>query len=411
MANSSTSRAEAMKIAQAMKYLRRQALEQQAARKQAPINPIQPIASLAKSEATKALAKEAGKAMGLTSSAPAAVPGTIPGGVASMPGGGTLMADGSITAAPTPPASSLTMGNVAGTIAALKGGYDTIQGLQHGGEGLRSGLTTGGAGIGQLIGGPLGAGAGAALGNIVGYGLQGNGWKNKLALTAVLPPLGIAKMLGFNPIHKTTRQVAQEHTADLLKQFKDDKQYQDYVGAMREGHNRAPATPNTPFAGKYATWDEYKKAGLQAGDLSGVYGNLKTFGQDWTKIDQRQREAVTQGLIDAGLYNSKKGEVELTDAERAKQIYKDVLANLPAAPAPQQQATQGGSRGKQEDKKGKKGSSGNFPIGPLPPLASPTMPELDPKIADAYRKIFDENQGVSGNNPWQRNPWLISNGR
>lgn len=411
MANSSTSRAEAMQIAQALKYMRRQALEKQAllAQAQAPkANPMDAVAGLAKKEALKYVAKEGGKAMGLTSAAPTA--GTIPGGVASMPGGGTLMADGTVVGSAPSSTGALSMGNVAGAVAALKGGYDTINGLQHGGEGLRSGLTMGGAGIGQMVAGPLGAGAGAVLGNIAGYGLQGDGWKNKLALTAVLPPLGIAKMLGFNPIHKTTRQVAQEHTADLQGQFKDDKMFQDYVAGMRAQHNAPPPDKSKPFAGKYATWDEYKKAGLEAGDLTGVYGNMKTFGQDWTKIDQRQREAVTKGLIDAGLYNSKKGEVEINDADRAKEIYKTTLANLPAVAA----ATTGqGTRGKQEVSTGKKKASGKFPLEALPPLTSPipVVPEVDPRIADAYKRIFEENQGVTGNSPWQNNPWLKIGGR
>lgn len=241
--------------------------------------------------------------------------------VGSAANGGTMMSDGSIVGGSN---GTFSLGNVAGAVAAAKGTYDAINGLQHGGEGLRSGLTTAGAGIGQLIGGPLGAGAGAVLGNVAGYGLQGNGWKNKLALTAVLPPLGVAKMLGFNPIHKTTRQRAQEHTKDLLGKNKDDSKYQAYTRGMREQYNSAPPDPSKPFAGKYATWDEYKKAGLEAKDLTGVYGNIKTFGKDWSNIDQGQREKITQGLIDAGLYKSKKGEVEITDADKAKQIYAEV---------------------------------------------------------------------------------------
>lgn len=286
------------------------------------------VASLAVSKGAQYGVKKGIEA--LTGSAePAAQAATeaAPTAVGSAANGGTMMSDGSIVGGD---GGTFSLGNVAGAIAAAKGTYDSINGLQHGGEGLRSGLTTAGAGVGQLIGGPLGAGAGAILGNVAGYGLQGNGWKNKLALTAVMPPLGIAKMLGFNPIHQTTRQRAQEHTADLMDQFKDDKKYQSYIEETRRGYNDAPVDPAHPFAGKYGTWDEYKSAGLNAKDLAGVYGNLKTFGQDWTNIDQGQREKVTQGLIDAGLYNSKKGEVEITDADKAKQIYSDLAKSFTA---------------------------------------------------------------------------------
>ena len=65
----------------------------------------------------------------------------------------------------------------------------------------------------------------------------------------------------------------------------------------------------------YATWEEYKGAGLDAADLTGVYGNIKTFGPEWASLTQEQRQAVTQGIIDAGLYESNKGEVEIIKDE------------------------------------------------------------------------------------------------
>jgi hypothetical protein len=307
-----------------------QAPQQQIPAQPAAPSPAQQLAQSVVNAGIKKGINYGAESIGGMSSA-AAPAGVVEGGVGTAIDGSTMMANPAFTAEAPGAFSSGTLGaagNVIGTIAALKGGYDTINGLQHGGEGLRGGLTTAGAGVGQLIGGPLGAGAGAILGNIAGYGLQGDGWKNKLALTAVMPPLGVAKMLGFNPIHKTTRQSAQEHTSDLLKQNKDDSKYQDYIKSIRAGYDRAPETPDTPFAGKYRNWDEYKAAGLQAGDLSGVYGNLKTFGKDWTDIDQSQREQITQGLIKADLYKSKRGEVEITDAERAKQVYADIAKSF-----------------------------------------------------------------------------------
>jgi len=210
--------------------------------------------------------------------------------------------------------------------AAAKGTYDAYKGWEHGGEGMRSGLTSAGAGIGSLMFGPgLGTAAGAAFGNVLGYGLQGDGWKNKAALLATSPILLGAKLAGVNLMKKTTKQVQQEHTQDLSKLDPNNAAWQNYLGGMRN----QVANKEAPFAGKYKTFDEYKKAGLQANDLTGVYGNLKTFGPEWEKLSFADKQKVTQALIDANMYNSKKGEVVVTDSEKAKQIRDQVLGIKP----------------------------------------------------------------------------------
>lgn len=183
---------------------------------------------------------------------------------------------------------------------------------------------------GSLGVGPLaGIAAATYLGGKSAYdmfkGKSDNSLQGKAGrLTLGMATGGLSELARPFAMHKSTRDVARGHTKDLLKQS-DDKQYQNYVSGMREQYNSAPVDPSKPFAGKYGSWDEYKKAGLEAGDLTGVYGNLKTFGQDWTKLNFDQQKKVTQGLIDAGLYNSKKGEVEITDADKAKQIYASTL--------------------------------------------------------------------------------------
>jgi len=218
-------------------------------------------------------------------------------------------------------------GSFAGPLMAAKGGYDVIKGFNRGGEGVRSGTTTLGAGIGSMIMPGLGTAAGAAVGNVVGYGLQGSGIKNDLALAAVSPVLLGAKKLGIidKLMHKTTRQVAQEHTQDLLNQGKDNQNWQQYAAGMREQFNAAPPDKSKPFAGKYATWADYEKGGLDAADLTGVYGNLKVYGPEWANLTQEQRQAITQANIESGLYKSKKGEVEITDEKKAIENKNNVL--------------------------------------------------------------------------------------
>lgn len=168
---------------------------------------------------------------------------------------------------------------------------------------------TGARGIGQ------GAASGAAMGSY--FGLPG------AAIGA-----GIGGLLGFgNSVFNkpSTRDIQRKHTKGLLGTAPDDAQWQGYVQAMRAQNESAPPDPSKPFAGKYATWDDYVRGGLEAGDLTGVYGNLQTFGPDWANLSQDQRQKVTQGIIDAGLYNSKKGEVEISDPVRAKQIYDQII--------------------------------------------------------------------------------------
>lgn len=231
--------------------------------------------------------------------------------------------------------STSTAGTIGGALLGAKGLYDIGKGWQNGGKGMRSGLTEAMGGTGLALGGPIGGAIGAVGGNIVGYGLQGNGWKNDAALLALGPyalPLFAAKKLGLVTPHKTTRQTAQEHSQQLLKDAGDDQNAQNYVQGMRAQFNEAPKG-NAFAGGKYKTFDEYQKAGLDPKDLSGVYGNIKTFGPSaWAALSQDQREAVTQGLIGANLYKSKKGEVEITDADQAQQIYNTILGqNQPQA--------------------------------------------------------------------------------
>jgi len=146
---------------------------------------------------------------------------------------------------------------------------------------------------------------------------------------------GLQRSIDNKLFHQSTRGVAKEHTAQLLQQGVDNKAYQDYVMGMRAQHNSGPKDPTKPFAGKYASWDEYQKAGLEAADLTGVYGNIKTYGPAWASLTQEQRQAVTQANINSGLYSSKKGEVEITNEQKARENFDNVIKNW-KAPAPQQ---------------------------------------------------------------------------
>lgn len=282
------------------------------------------------SSAGQSVASEAGKEA--VSSLPDFLSGAGSSGAEAIPvqtlsDGTTLMSDGSTLAADGGGVLG-TAGTILGAAAAAKGGYDTIKGMQNGGEGTRAGLTTMGSGIGSILLPGVGTVAGAAIGNVAGYGLQGDGIKNDLALAA-LGPMGWgllgAKKLGLTN-RKTTRQFAQENTNELLKSAGDDQNAINYVTGMREQYNSAPADPLKPFAGKYGSFEEYQKAGLEARDLSGVYGNISTYGaKEWAGLTQDQREAITAENIKRNNYASKKGDVIIQDKQAAQEAWNSVL--------------------------------------------------------------------------------------
>jgi len=292
---------------------------------------------VAKQTINTAVTQQQAAAQGFTNGAAPNVIGvsrvSAPTGVGPVADGGQYASNIEGVAPPVEGIGSY-IGPAISTAATLKGGYDVFKSQQNGGKGIRTAATELGAGIGSF-GGPITAGAGAAIGNLAGYGLQGKGIKNDIALIAAAPGLGIPivigrRFFGFDPMHKTTRQVAQEHTADLLNQGKDDKGYQQYVTGMREQYNAAPPDPSKPFAGKYETWEDYQKGGLEANDLTGVYGNIKTYGPAWANLTQDQRVAVTDANIKSGIYTSNKGEVEITDEAKAKENFDNVMKGFNA---------------------------------------------------------------------------------
>lgn len=143
---------------------------------------------------------------------------------------------------------------------------------------------------------------------------------------------GLGKNIRSKVFHQSTKGVQEMHTSQLMQQS-DDPQWQNYVAGMRAQVKEGPKDKEKPFAGQYKTFEEYKKAGLRADDLTGVYGNLDAFKPDyaekagvpnWANLTPQQQRAVTQRLIDEDMYSSKKGEVVIRDKEKARKIYEDM---------------------------------------------------------------------------------------
>ena len=147
--------------------------------------------------------------------------------------------------------------------------------------------------------------------------------------------LGLGKNLRARLFHQSTKGTQLMHTGQLLQES-EDPTWQNYVAGVRAQIKEGPKDKEKPFAGKYKTFDEYKKAGLQADDLTGVYGNLDAFKPNyaekagvpnWANLNFNQQKAVTQRLIDENMYTSKKGEVVIADKEKARKIYEEMSAN------------------------------------------------------------------------------------
>lgn len=182
-----------------------------------------------------------------------------------------------------------------------------------------------------------------------GYQLfkMATGKKRNMAekLSMALPTAGLS-MLPFE--HESTRDVARRHTRDLQGQAEDDAQWQNYVGGMRQQFDSAP-TNDKPFSNskgeRYGSFSEYRDAGLDPDNLTGVYGNLETYGPEWAHLTYDQQRAITQANINDDNYYSKKGEVRIRDQDKAQARKNEILANglAPTPPKPQQPQTMGAS--------------------------------------------------------------------
>ncbi len=71
--------------------------------------------------------------------------------------------------------------------------------------------------------------------------------------------------------------------------------------------------------------DQMKEDPSSIVQFQDVYGNYKTFGNEWDKYDSPTKVKITQALIDNNLYDSKDGDVIVTDEAKAKQIRDNIL--------------------------------------------------------------------------------------
>jgi hypothetical protein len=274
-------------------------------------------------------AAEAAQASQAANGTTAGVSGTetAGAGAAGVAAGSSL---GGAAGAGTVGISNMALANAGAQGSGIAGGTTASTGATASGSGgLAAGAGAGLVGLGTLL---------AAKSAYNQYqGKEDNSTSGKAGRAQLAWSTGgiseIARALGIGG-NLSTRDQARKNTQGLFNQAKDDDTAKNYIAGMREQYLSGPTDPSKPFAGKYQNFEEYKNAGLDPKDLTGVYGNIKTFGPEWAHLTQDQRESVTQGLIGANLYDSKKGEVVITDPEKAKQIYATIIKPVPV----QQQA-------------------------------------------------------------------------
>ena len=181
-------------------------------------------------------------------------------------------------------------------------------------------------------GGPLSAIAGATyLGGKSAYdelqGKKDNSIPGQVGRVSLAIATGGLSELGRGLFgHQSTKDVEAQRWGDL--------QSQGVTGAQAAQLSNHPVGDTGKWTtGKYAgqDWSFDKAADLAKDDPSQfrtVYGNLDTFGNDWmTKYSPGQQDAITKNVLNAGLYDGQKGDIVITDKDKAKQIAADTIAN------------------------------------------------------------------------------------
>ena len=169
---------------------------------------------------------------------------------------------------------------------------------------------TGARGIGQ------GAASGAMLGSYVGMPWLGAG-------------LGaVAGLAGGLLDHKSTKEYEAERWGDLK-----DKGVVNAQQAFLAGHKPGDDSvyDSGPRAGqKWNFQNALEDTKKDPTHFQHVYGNYKTFGNDWSTYSDAQQKAIVSRLANEGLYKGSKGDVVITDANKARQIKDEVLAPVVA---------------------------------------------------------------------------------
>lgn len=208
---------------------------------------------------------------------------------------GSVADSGVASAAP----SGLSQG--LGAAGAAYGTYQALKGVESGNP-VQAGLG--------------GAGAWAGL-NALGVGLGPAGWAT-IAAPAILSML--------HGKHETTKEAQKKRWAGLADRdiAGAEEGYQAMHQVEDPGINKTGPTAGQKWNFNTAL-EEVKTS--TPGQFRGVYGNFDTFGNDWINYTPEIQDKIIQGVANAGLYTSKKGDVLIKDKAAAQKIKDQVLAS------------------------------------------------------------------------------------
>lgn len=262
--------------------------------------------------ATSAAAGATGAATGATTAT-----GALSGGV------GPFMQGGSVPAAPVVNSASRVGGSALGAAAPYLG----LAGAGLGAYGVSEAIKNRDAGAGAISGAGTGVGLAAAAPLL---GLGPVGWLGFGAAALGGGAVGglLTKLFG----HKGTKEYQKERWGGL--------QEKGIRGASQAyALNHPEGDDSTWKSGKYAgeKWTMEKALDLVKDDpthFHHVYGNYKTFGNDWSGYSEQQKSAIVSRLAQEGLYKGNKGDVVISDEERARKIKDEILGGV-VKPAPE----------------------------------------------------------------------------
>lgn len=237
-----------------------------------------------------------------------------------------------------------------GVTAAASGAAGASTGAAAGGIGAASGAAAGeAAATPVIVNGATGLGFGASLGLGVGVGagaaLASKGIQDGLAqkktdwganvdtasrLQAAASTFGfseLGRLAGVKIGHETTKATQARRWTSLIKDNIAGAEQQ--ANALFSLGDMAGKDPVTGEKWKFDVALDRVKNGA-TNEFNGVYGNFKTFGNDWSTYSDQQKNDITRAIANANLYESKKGDVLIKDAEAARKIKDQVLGGNPA---------------------------------------------------------------------------------
>jgi hypothetical protein len=197
------------------------------------------------------------------------------------------------------------------------------------------------------------------------------GWGGRATIGVATGGLSeVARLAGFGG-KKSTADYDKERKEKVIN--KGNTGWADYYSKESQAPDKM-ATPAGIRRGADGSWVK-EDGSWDAREYAGVQGNADTFGDDWFKLSDEQRDRLVTQFKDAGLYHKDKGDVLISDGKQAKarQMFDEVLRGTSPVSAiprlPSAGVTSGMAHGK----------------GSIVPWAQSTGQQVDPGYVSNWR--------------------------